>query len=376
MVDQKYLFESLQKMGINFFTGVPDSLLNDFCLYMVKNIPDRQHVMAANEGNAIGIAAGHYLATGNIPVVYMQNSGIGNATNPLLSLAHDSVYGIPMILVIGWRGDPSISDHAQHKKQGELTPVLLKDMDIPYEILDDENTVIPKFEWAINKAKEISSPVALIAKKAILAEKEKKQVYPESNLMSREEAICSVIDAFGEDAIYLGTTGRATRELNEQLKLHGVGEGHEFHNVGSMGHVSSVGLGIALACPDKQIVVFDGDAAAVMHLGAFATNSRYKVGNMIHIVLNNGANESVGGQPSAGYVVNLTEIAAACGYLTSGCAIETKEELLALIRKHKNGAMPLFIEIRVRQGIRSNMPKLTINHKAEKFALMKTLILH
>ena len=146
MVNQKELFVALYAMGVDFFTGVPDSLLNDFCLYMVKNIPDGQHVMAANEGNAIAIAAGHYMATGNIPIVYMQNSGIGNATNPLLSLAHESVYGIPMVLVIGWRGDPAISDHAQHKKQGELTPVLMKDMDIPYEILDNDETVIEKFK--------------------------------------------------------------------------------------------------------------------------------------------------------------------------------------------------------------------------------------
>lgn len=361
-------------MGIKFFTGVPDSLLNDFCLYMVNNIPDGRHVMAANEGNAIAIAAGHYMATGEIPVVYMQNSGIGNATNPLLSLTHDYVYGIPMILVIGWRGDPAITDHAQHKKQGELTPVLMADMDIPYEILDDENTVVKKFEWAVDKAKEISSPVALIAKKAILTEKVKKQEYAESILMNREEAISAVVDIVGEDAIYLGTTGRATREVHEQLIEHSVGEGHEFQNVGSMGHVSSVGLGIALAKPNQKVVVFDGDAAAVMHLGALATNCRYKAGNMIHIVLNNGVNESVGGQPSAGYVVNLTEIAAACGYITLGHAVETKEELQTIIRDHKNGDMPLFIDVHVRQGIRSDMPKLSIDHKAQKKALMEHLI--
>ena len=228
MVNQQSLFEALDRLGVKFFTGVPDSLLNDFCLYMTNNIPDSRHVMAANEGNAIGIAAGNYMATGTIPVVYMQNSGIGNAANPLLSLTHDCVYGIPMILVIGWRGDPSINDHAQHKKQGELTPVLMKDMDIPYEILDSDDTVIDKFTWAVNKAKEISSPVALIAKKAILTQKEKKQTYAESPLMNREEAIAAVIDVFGEDAVYLGTTGRATREVNEQLKLHGIGEGHEW----------------------------------------------------------------------------------------------------------------------------------------------------
>lgn len=374
MVNQEQLFAALKDMGVDFFTGVPDSLLNNFCLYMVQNIPDGQHVMAANEGNAIGIAAGHYIATGKIPVVYMQNSGIGNATNPLLSLTHDCVYGIPMVLVIGWRGDPAISDHAQHKKQGELTPVLMKDMDIPYEVLDSEDTVIEKFSWAVAKAREISSPVALIAKKAILTEKVKKQEYPESKLMNREEAVSAVVEVLGSDAVYLGTTGRATREVHEQLKEHGVGEGHEFQNVGSMGHVSSVGLGIALARPEQKVVVFDGDAAAVMHMGALATNCRYNAENMIHIVLNNGVNESVGGQPSAGYVVNLTEIAAACGYRTPGHAVETKEELQTVIRDFKKDEMPFFIDVHVRQGIRSDMPKLSIDHKAQKEALMEHLI--
>lgn len=373
MVDLRQLFGVLDNKGVKFFTGVPDSLLNNFCLYLVNNVPDSQHVMAANEGNAVAIAAGHYMATGDIPVVYMQNSGIGNATNPLLSLAHDCVYGIPMILVIGWRGDPAISDHAQHKKQGELTPVLMKEMDIPYEILDDENTVVDRFVWAVEKAKEISSPVALIAKKAVLTEKVKKQEYPESGLMNREETVSAVVDVFGNDAVYLGTTGRATREVHEQLKMHGVSEGHEWQNVGSMGHVSSVGLGIALAKPEQKVVVFDGDAAAVMHLGALATNCRYKAGNMIHIVLNNGVNESVGGQPSAGYVVNLTAIAEACGYRTPGHAVETKEELQAILKDYRKEEMPLFIDVHVRQGIRKDMPKLNIDHKAQKTALMETL---
>lgn len=373
MVNQQELFEALDRLGVKFFTGVPDSLLNDFCLYLTNNINDQHHVMAANEGNAIGIAAGNYIATGNVPLVYMQNSGIGNATNPLLSLTHDCVYGIPMILVIGWRGDPSINDHAQHKKQGELTPVLMKDMDIPYEILDDDNSVIEKFTWAVQKAKEISSPVALIAKKAILTQKEKKQVYPESPLMNREETVSAVLDVFGEDAVYLATTGRATRELNEQLKLHGIGEGHEFQNVGSMGHVSSVGLGIALACPEKKVVVFDGDAAAVMHMGSLATICRYKAGNLVHIVLNNGVNESVGGQKSSGQVISLTGVAEACGYQTVGHPVETKEELQSVLKALPQGDMPFFVDVHVRQGIRSDMPKLNINHKAQKEALMNQL---
>ena len=371
MVNQEQLFKSLEDQGIDFFTGVPDSLLNDFCLYLCHHYGNDRHIMAANEGNAIAIATGHYLATGKIPVVYMQNSGIGNATNPLLSLAHESVYGIPMILVIGWRGDPAIKDHAQHKKQGELTPVLMKDMDIPYEILDNDETVIEKFSWAANKAKEISSPVALIAKKGILTQKEKHQEYPESTLMNREEAISAVIDIFGSNAIYLATTGRATRELHEQLKLHGIAAGHEFLNVGSMGHISSVALGMAIAQSDKKIVVFDGDAAAVMHMGSLATIGRYQPKNLIHIVLNNGVNESVGGQPSAGQVVNLTTIAKACGYTTSIC-VEKKKDLKTVVDILTDSDKPVFIDIHVRQGIRKDMPKLDIDHQEQKIQLIKS----
>lgn len=373
MVDLHLLFDALQSQDIVFYTGVPDSLLNDFCNYMSHNIPDGRHVMAANEGNAVAIAAGHYLATGRIPLVYMQNSGIGNAANPLLSLAHDCVYGIPMILVIGWRGDPSSTDHAQHKKQGELTPVLMDDMDIPFEILDSDETVIEKFSWAARKARDISSPVALIVKKNILAQKVKKQHYPYSALMSREDAISAVLDIIGPDAVYLATTGRATRELHENLSVRGWADvGKEFLNVGAMGHLSSVGLGIALAKPDKKVVIFDGDAAAVMHMGSLATNCRYPAPNLLHIVLNNGVNESVGGQKSAGRVVDLTGVAAACGYQTSVNALETEKEVADFLKVPSNG-MPRFIDLYVRQGIRPDMPKLNINHKSQRDALMEAL---
>lgn len=373
MIDQNKLFDSLHGMGLSFFTGVPDSLLNDFCLYLVNNVPDNQHVMAANEGNAIGIAAGYHMATGEIPVVYMQNSGIGNATNPLLSLTNKDVYSIPLILVIGWRGDPAVKDHVQHKKQGELTPVLMDDMDIPYEILDSDDTVIDKFAWAAKTAKVTNAPVALIAKKAILTQKEKKQEYAESALMNREEAISAVLDIYGDNAVYLATTGRATRELHEQIAAHGLSHELEFLNVGAMGHLSSIGLGLALGCPDKKIVVFDGDAAAVMHMGSLATNCRYKAGNMIHIVLNNGVNESVGGQKSQGQVVDLTGVARACGYNTLAMHVETKEELQKALKNMGNNGMPIFIDVHIRQGIRKDMPGLKIEHQPQKVALMNHL---
>lgn len=374
MIDQKILFNNLHEIGLDFFTGVPDSLLNDFCLHLVNNVPDNQHIMAANEGNAIGIAAGYHMATGKIPVVYMQNSGIGNATNPLLSLTHPCVYSIPMILVIGWRGDPAIKDHAQHKKQGELTTVLMDDMDIPYDILDSDETVVEKFAWAANKAKAINSPVALIAKKAILTQKEKKQEYADSKLMNREEAISAVLDVFGKDAIYLATTGRATRELHEQIAIHGFSEEIEFLNVGAMGHLSSIGLGLAVGSPDKKIVVFDGDAAAVMHMGSLATNGRYQPSNLIHIVLNNGVNESVGGQQSSGQIIDLTTVAKGCGYVTLGNFVETKDDLQNAVKQMVGCNKLSFIDVHVRQGIRKDMPGLKIEHQTAKESLMNNLI--
>ena len=373
MIEQQKLFTALNDIGLNFYTGVPDSLLNDFCLHLVNNVPDCQHIMAANEGNAIGIAAGYHMATGKIPVVYMQNSGIGNATNPLLSLTHRCVYGIPLILLIGWRGDPAIKDHAQHKKQGELTPVLMEDMDIPYQVLDADDTVIEKFQWAANKAKELNAPVALIAKKAILTQKEKKQEYAESPLMNREEAISAVLDVFGKDAIYLATTGRATRELHEQIMIHGFSHEIEFLNVGAMGHLSSIGLGLAVGVPNKKIVVFDGDAAAVMHMGSLATNGRYQPKNLIHIVLNNGVNESVGGQKSSGQVINLTAIAKGCGYETIPAFVESKEHLQKAVKLLADSNHLSFLDVHVRQGIRKDMPGLKIEHQNAKTALMNYL---
>ena len=363
MVNVENLIQELQGCGISFFTGVPDSLLNDFCTYLEGHLPNSRHVLAANEGIAVSVAAGYHLATGNVPVVYMQNSGIGNALNPLVSMAHKNVYSIPIILLVGWRGDPAIKDHAQHKKQGELTPVLMDDMDIPYKILDQEESVLENFIWAKEEAERRMSPVALIAKKGILAANVKKQSYPESSLMNREEAISTVVDYFKDLAIYFATTGRATRELCEQLKLQGIGSEHEFLNVGSMGHVSSVALGVALNNKNNNYTIcFDGDAACMMHMGSLTTIGRYKPERFIHIVLNNGVNESVGGQKTPGYDVSLSKIAAACGYKTIGQHVEKKEDLVNALKDFTNSKMPCFIDVHVRQGIRKDMPKLDIDH--------------
>lgn len=377
MIELNLLFNELCSMGIDFYTGVPDSLLNDFCLYLEHNMPENKHVMAANEGNAVAIAAGYNMSTGKLPLVYMQNSGIGNSANPLISLTHKSVYSIPMILLIGWRGDPSINDHVQHRKQGVLTPILMEDMDIPYRVLDSDDEIIGNFKWAVEEAQSQSSPVALIVKKGILSKKEKEIVScTDSKRMNREEVISVVLDYFKDESIFLATIGRATRELHEQVSLKGYSHSIEFLNVGAMGHLSSIGLGMAIGAPHKKIVCFDGDASTIMHLGSYATTGRYIPNNLIHIVLNNGVNESVGGQKSPGQIISLTKVARACGYSTIESHIETKDELLEALTKLKNTDAPTFIDIYIRQGIREGISSLNeINLIEQKRELMNLLLI-
>lgn len=372
MVDNNKLISTLKDLGLDFYTGVPDSLLNDFCLSLEKQYGGN-NVIAANEGNAIGIATGYYLTTGKIPVVYMQNSGIGNAMNPLLSLCHKDVYSIPMILVIGWRGNPVVKDHAQHKRQGELTPILMDNMNIPYQIVSDSESVVRNFEWALTKTKESESPVALIVEKGILSKTKKENIYPdEGKMMNREDAMDVVFDLMPEDTIYSATTGRATRELHEMFIKRGIKPNREFLNVGSMGHNSSVALGMALGSPQRHYVVFDGDAATLMHLGALPIIGKAKPRRFLQVVLNNGVHESVGGQISAGFTTDLTSIADASGYHTIGHYVETAEELKNAIEQLQDAEGPAFIDVHIRKGIRSRIPSLKVDLIALKTDLMNS----
>lgn len=376
MINLEYLFQKLTDIGIDFFTGVPDSLLNDFCLYALSYCDDQHNIIAANEGNAVSIAAGYYLATGKIPIVYMQNSGIGNAMNPLLSLTHQDVYSIPMILVIGWRGDPTIKDHVQHKRQGELSTVLMDDMNIPYAIIDEDKTVVTRFEWAARMANRISSPVALIVKKGILSKAQKGSTYPEEGeLMNREDAMNVVFNVLPSSTVYSATTGRATRELHEIFNKRKLPHDKEFLNVGSMGHCSSVLLGMAVACSNRHFVCFDGDSAALMHLGALTTIGKVHPKHYLHIILNNGVHESVGGQPSAGQIVDLTAIASASSYHTIGRFVDNAEDLEKAVVTLSSLDGPSFIDVHIRKGIRDRIPNLDVNHEELKNNFMKNLII-
>ncbi len=376
MIDQKKFHECLRKAGVEFMTGVPDTLLNDFCLYALANLPADRHVIAANEGNAVALAAGYHLATGSVPLVYMQNSGLGNTVNPLLSLADKTVYAIPMVLLIGWRGDPAVKDHPQHKKQGEVTLTMLECMGIPFRVLEDDlDGSMVSAEWAVRTALEQSAPTALIAKKGVLAKPEKDSAEDSDSRysLSREKAIECVLGNIPTDSICIATTGRATRELHALRELSGAGHDKDFLNVGAMGHASSIAVGIALAAKERLVVCLDGDAALIMHLGSLTTTGMLGLPNFLHVVLNNGAHESVGGQPSAGFKANLTAIAENAGYTTIGKAVETERELGEAIKTLLSADGPAFVEVRIKKGIRKDISSLKVDLDELKTAFVNSI---
>lgn len=362
MLNQKLVFDELKKQNVTFFTGVPDSYLNGFCNYALKNYPER-NIITANEGNAIGIAAGHYFATKEIPLVYMQNSGMGNCVNPLVSLADEHVYAVPMLLLIGWRGQPGTGDWPQHELQGEITLKLLEIMHIPYTVLEDDDVKAAEtIAKAVNTCTENRKPYALIAPKGVMAgEKENNtdNKYP----MSRAEAIEVIVEQLPANTIYSATTGRATRELFFLREKRKESKNCDFLNVGAMGHASSVAFGIALEKPGRIVVCLDGDSAAMMHLGAMTMVSKCTVPNFIHVVLNNGAHESVGGQPSAGQMVDFTSIAEACGYQTVGKPVTNEAELIEAIRILQKGEKAGFVDVRVHKGLSQKLPPLDFSHR-------------
>ena len=372
MLDQKEVFDELIRNGITFFTGVPDSYLNGFCNYVQENFQER-NIIAANEGNAVCIASGHYMASGEIPLVYMQNSGMGNAVNPLVSLVDKHVYSVPMLLLIGWRGQPGTGDWPQHELQGKITTGLLDIMHIPYTVIKDD---IEDFKVDIAKAvvycEQSRQPYALIVPKGVMAG-EKVNYMDSVYMMSREEAIEIVLDNMPKDTVYSATTGRATRELFFLRGRRGESRQHDFLNVGSMGHASSVALGIALEKPKRKVVVLDGDSAAIMHMGAMSMVSKLSVPNYMHVVLNNGAHESVGGQPSAGHNIDFTAIADACGYQTVHKPVISREELIAAIKELSCCGRASFIDIRIHKGLRGKLPPLDFSHRKAIDALIEDL---
>jgi phosphonopyruvate decarboxylase len=344
----------LVALGVDFYAGVPDSLLKPVCFYLADHAGDK-HVVAANEGGAVALACGHHLATGNVPLVYLQNSGQGNTINPLLSLADSDVYSIPLLLLIGWRGEPGTKDEPQHVKQGKVTVNLLDAMDIPHRVLSEEPEAARRCVGELlGIAAAESRPVALMVRKDTF-ESYKPTVQATSDFeMTREEAIEAVVAALGESDAIVSTTGKLSRELYECRDRAGQGHQREFLTVGSMGHASQIAMGIALARPDRQVYCLDGDGAMLMHMGGAAIVGAAGVANFKHVIFNNGVHDSVGGMPTAGLQVSFTEIVKACGY-TEAWRVERRENLVETVRQLRSAKGPAMLEIMVQKGARTDL---------------------
>lgn len=373
MLSPKIFIESLAAKGVDFFAGVPDSLLKNVCAFISDTLDDRHNIIAANEGAAVGLAAGHYLATGHIPCVYMQNSGEGNAINPLASLTDKEVYGIPVLLVIGWRGEPGVHDEPQHVKQGKVTLPLLDAMGIRHEILSqDETEFRGQLDEAVRLMSETGEAFAFIVRKNTFEpytlQRHEINEYP----LSREEAIQKVAPSLGAKDVIVSTTGMISRELFEYRTAQGQGHERDFLTVGSMGHASQIALGIALEKPGRRVWCFDGDGAALMHLGSMAIIADKAPENFVHVIFNNGAHDSVGGQPTVGLKVNLTGIAKAAGYkeAVSAATAEELDSALETVKGHKG---PVLLEIRVHRGNRKDLGRPTTTPTQNRDAFMEFL---
>lgn len=361
-------------LNVDFYTGVPDSLLKPLCNYLMDTygIDSNHHIIAANEGNCAALAAGYHLATGKVPAVYMQNSGEGNIINPLASLLNDKVYAIPMIFIVGWRGEPGVHDEPQHIYQGEVTVKLLEDMDVAAYVVTKETTEeeldaqMQVFRSLLVKGKD----VAFVVKKGALSF-EKNVEYSNKNHMRREEIIEHIVNVSGEDPI-LSTTGKASRELFEIREKNGQSHKYDFLTVGSMGHTSSIALGVALQKPQQKIWCIDGDGAMLMHMGAMAVIGANKPSNLVHIVINNGAHETVGGLPTVASEINLVKMAEACGY-PYAVRVSEFEQMDKELQAAKERRELTLIEVECAIGAREDLGRPTTTALENKENFMRYL---
>lgn len=373
MISPKFFIDTLKGFGIDFFAGVPDSLLKNICAYIADNNDSSHNIITANEGAAVGLAAGHYLATGNIGVVYMQNSGEGNIINPLASLTDKEVYNIPVLLLIGWRGRPGEHDEPQHVKQGKITTGLLNAMGVNYDVLSkDEDKAVKQIAKAVASMQATKEVYALVIEKDTFEDYKLQNVEVNNLTMTREEAIQTI--AFGLDSkdVIVSTTGMISRELFEARESWGQGHERDFLTVGSMGHASQIALGIALEKADRTIWCFDGDGAIIMHMGSMAIVASKSPKNYIHVVFNNGAHDSVGGQLTVGLKIKIPAVAKAVGY-KAALSVDNMMALLKALKKVKETEGPTLLEVKVKKGNRKDIGRPTNTPVQNKEMLMAFL---
>jgi phosphonopyruvate decarboxylase len=357
MIDPSAALEVLLRAEVDLFTGVPDSLLKEFNSCVVGQLGPDSHVVAPNEGAAVALAAGHFLASGRPALVYLQNSGLGNAVNPLLSLTSGEVFGIPMILMIGWRGEPGTSDEPQHRHQGRITEDMLGLLDIPVHKLGPDSVEWQSIlESAVEVALDTSRPTAVVVSAGTFSPYEGPSESRGQSGPLRVEAIETVLDTLHDDTFYVATTGYTARELGFARHKRGEPEDHDLLVVGSMGHAMSIALGIALARPEAAVVCLDGDGSLAMHLGAMAMIGQRQPPNLGHVLLDNGMHESVGGQPSALSDADPAGIARACGYAAVGSCNDL-DGLAGALNEATAGPGPWFVQVKLGRGTIPGLPR-------------------
>ena len=370
----KYLLDEIEKLGVAFYTGVPDSQLRALCDTLMSRYGiGEKHVIAANEGAAVGLAAGHYLATGNPAGVYMQNSGIGNAINPICSLVNDKVYAIPVLFIVGWRGEPGVHDEPQHIYQGEITRELLDCLGVQNYVIS-KDTSPEELAGYFSKIKEefaLGHQCALVVRKGAL-ESDEKLKYANDYPLSREDVVKLFVDHTDERDIIVSTTGKLSRELFEAREARGQGHEKDFLTVGSMGHSSMIAMGIAREKKERRVFCLDGDGAVLMHMGSLAVAGSAQLENFVHVLFNNGAHETVGGMPTVSEKIDYLEIAKACGYDNIYTA-KTEEEVISLLEKIANAKGSVFAEVKTNLVSRADLGRPTTTPIQNKEAFMEFL---
>lgn len=367
MIETSKFYDYLVSKGVDTFFGVPDSLLKDICAYITSNAPKEKHIITANEGNAVALAAGHYLSTGKPALVYLQNSGLGNIVNPLLSLSDEDVYNIPVIFMIGWRGEPGVKDEPQHKKQGKITLELLETLGVKTILLEDDYEKV--IDEAVLYTKKTNKSVAIIVKKDTFS-KVKLVLPPQEFLISREEALEALLSQIDEKCVIVSTTGKTSREVFEIREKRGDNHDRDFLTVGSMGHTSQIALGIALS-NKKTVYCIDGDGSMLMHLGGLAVSSNVAPKNFKYIIINNGAHESVGGQPTVALNLHTKKLFEGLGFskVFEVKTINDINEVFPKFNRKKNSVLVIYVN----QGSRDDLGRPTSTPVENKEALMKFL---
>ncbi len=369
MINPQVFINELKLRGVGLFAGVPDSLLKDFCAYLNDSASSEEHIITANEGNAIALVSGYHLATNKIGLVYLQNSGLGNTINPLTSLTDPEVYKIPLLMVIGWRGEPGVKDEPQHIKQGRITEEQLNLLEIPYFVLDSSSDLQVVLDSAFNKIKSINAPVALLVRSGSFSKYKQQKIVNEQGKILREQALRSIMGLISKNDLLISTTGKTSREVFELRVKNGEPQ-RDFLTVGAMGHTASIALGVAIGNPGKKTICLDGDGSLLMHFGSLPIIGSIKPKNFIHILLNNSAHESVGGQPTVAGKIDFSAISKACGYSSYFFADDEDSinKAWAELSSHEG---PSLLEVRIKIGSREDIGRPTSTPEQNKKSFME-----